>query len=44
VSEKEIKVLLEAAQVARMDPSNLKPLNPFSQNGATAQMLQMAVQ
>ena len=44
MSEKEIKVLLEAAQVARMDPSNLKPLNPFSQNGTTAQTLQMAVQ
>jgi len=37
-------VLLEAAKVAQMDPSNLKPLNPFSQNGATAQTLQMAVQ
>ena len=44
MSEKEIKVLLEAAQVARMDPSNLKPINPFSQNGTTAQTLQMAVQ
>lgn len=40
----EIKILLDAASAARLDPASLKPVNPWTQKGATAETLQMAVQ
>ena len=43
VSEDELKILLDSAALAKADPSKLKPLNPFTQTGPTAQSLQMAV-
>jgi len=43
LEEQELKVLLQAAQVARMDPSTLKPKNPWTLQGQTAKTLQLAV-
>lgn len=44
MTENELKVLLDAASLAKIDPAGLKPLNPFTQQGPTAQSLQVAVQ
>ena len=44
MTESELKVLLDAASLAKIDPSRLKPVNPWSQQGPTAQSLQVAVQ
>ena len=44
MKEHEIKVLLEAAQALKKDPSTLKAENPFLMKGAVAEALQMAVE
>ena len=36
-------MLLDSARYAKQDPLALKPLYPFTQNGGTAETLQMAV-
>lgn len=44
MTEQELKVLLDAAQLAKIPAADLKPVNPFTQNGARAKTMQMAVQ
>ena len=44
MNEGELKVLLDAAQLARIPADGLKPVNPFSQNGNRASAMQMAVE
>ena len=44
MNEEQLKCLLDAATSAKLDPGSLKPVNPWTQKGATAQTLQMAVQ
>ena len=43
MSEKELQLLVNAAQLARLNPSELKPINPFSQQGGKATSMQVAV-
>ena len=43
MSEKELQLLVNAAQLARLNPSDLKPINPFSQQGGKATSMQVAV-
>ena len=44
MNQEQLKCLLDAASAARLDPSTLKPVNPWTQKGNTAETLQMAVQ
>ncbi len=44
MTENELKVLLDAVSLAKIDPAGLKPVNPFTQQGPTAKSLQVAVQ
>ena len=44
MTENELKVLLAAAQTAKLDPANLKPQNPFRMEGKIAQSMQIAVE
>ena len=44
MDEEQLKVLLDAAQLAKIPAADLKPVNPFTQNGARAKTMQMAVQ
>ena len=44
MDEAQLKVLLDAAKMAGIPASELKPVNPWSQNGPRAQAMQMAVQ
>lgn len=43
MNETELQTLLNAAKLAKIDPSGLKPVNPFTQSGERAQAMQMAV-
>lgn len=43
MTDNELKVLLAAAQKAKLDPANLKPQNPFRMEGPTAKTMQIAV-
>ena len=44
MNQEQLKCLLDAASAARLDPSTLKPVNPWTQKGGKAEVLQMAVQ
>jgi hypothetical protein len=44
MTEAELKVLLEAAQSLKLNPGELKAVNPFTMQGRVAESLQMAVQ
>ena len=44
MDESQLKVLLDAAKLARIPASELKPINPFSQQGERAKAMQIAVQ
>ena len=44
MNQEQLKCLLDAASAARLDPSTLKPVNPWTQKGSVAETLQMAVQ
>ena len=44
LTENELKVLLDAATLAKIPASDLKPVNPFSQQGDRAKAMQIAVQ
>lgn len=44
MTDNELKVLLEAAQSLKLNPAELKAVNPFTMQGKVAQSLQMAVQ
>lgn len=43
MSEEEIKLLLQAAQICKLNPADLKPVNPWTMSGNTAMALQLAV-
>lgn len=43
MNQEEIQLLMEAARVAKLDPSQLKVVNPFSQQGGVAKTMQSAV-
>ena len=43
MTDNELKVLLAAAQKAKLDPATLKPQNPFRMEGPTAKTMQIAV-
>lgn len=43
MTENEINLLLRAAQYAKLNPSELKAVNPFTQQGNTAKTMQLAV-
>lgn len=43
MNEAELKCLLDAASLAQIDPTGLKPINPYTQTGERAQAMQMAV-
>lgn len=42
MSDREIKVLYDAARMAGEDPSKISLMNPFSKNGKKAEMIQIA--
>ena len=44
MTKQELKVLLDAATLAKIPASDLKLVNPFSQQGERAKAMQMAVQ
>lgn len=44
MNEEQLKCLLDSAALAKIKPSTLKPVNPFTQTGEKAQAMQMAVQ
>jgi len=44
VTDEELQLLLQAACVAKLDPSQLKPINPFTQQGGVARTMQSAVE
>jgi len=43
MTPKEIQVLMKACKAAGIDATKIKPENPFSKNGKTADLLQVAV-
>ena len=43
LEQEELKVLLDAASLARIPATDLKPINPWTQQGDRAQAMQMAV-
>lgn len=44
MTEQELRVLLAAAQKANLDPTRLKPQNPYRMEGAVAKSMQIAVE
>lgn len=44
MQNEELKVLLQAAARLNIDPSELKAINPWTQNGPRAEAMQMAVE
>ena len=44
MNDEQLKCLLQAASAAKLDASSLKPVNPWTQKGPTAEVLQMSVQ
>ncbi len=43
MTDAELKVLLEAASMLKISASDLKPVNPFTQQGGRAELIQTAV-
>ena len=43
MTEKEIKVLLDAAKKAGLNPSKLQPRNPWTLQGPVAESLQLSL-